>query len=177
MHKVDPVVTIRPDHFERLRDETHILYRCFNRKSVLLYVGMTNHPESRFKQHRADKVWWKSVDHITLQRYPSRRDLAQAEADAIQEEQPKFNIAHPWGAPTLRAPGRRSTPVWSEPSAFGSVVPEYGFLIQQTLEQQLYPCVECHARAIYSEGDIVACGLCATEWPFEQWFSMTFPTA
>jgi predicted GIY-YIG superfamily endonuclease len=169
-----PLLRIDPSHFERLRAETHILYRCYNRKESLLYVGMTNNPEDRFKHHRTHQPWWPYVDHITLQQYATRRELAGAEATAIQDEHPKFNVVTPTGTPTLRTPGRRSVPVWSEPSAFGSVVPEYGFLIEQTLEQQLFPCVECAARAIYCEGETVTCQLCAAEWTFEQWFTMTF---
>jgi hypothetical protein len=54
------------------------------------------------------------------------------------------------------------------------VLPEHGFLLEQNLEQQLYPCVECHARAIYCKDETVACQLCTAEWTFDQWFAMTF---
>lgn len=168
-------ITIRPDHFDQVRQKTHVLYRCFNRKDLLLYIGMTNHPEKRFEQHRSDKAWWKFVNRITLQHFPSRRLLSEAEAAAIELENPKFNIQLPSGAISELRPGRRSVPLWSEPSRFGTVVPDYEYLIEQTLEQQLYPCVECHARAIQCEGDTVSCQMCASEWDFESWFAMTFP--
>lgn len=163
--------TIRRDHFERLREKTHVLYRCFNGKKRLLYVGMTNDPAERFRQHSKDKIWWRYVDHITLQRLPSRKDLAAAEAAAIAAEKPQFNIVVPRGYGHVLG---KSKHVWPEASTFGVVTPDYGFLIDMTIEQQLYPCVECRARAIYCEGETVSCGLCASQWTFDQWFNMTF---
>jgi len=167
--------TIRPDHFDRVRERTHILYRCFNRKKLLLYVGITNDPEQRLKDHRMHKPWWQHVDHITLQTMPNRKALIDAEAVAIREEHPKFNILIPKGTYVQRENfGRQAARLWPEASAFSTYVPEHGFLIDQTLEQQLYPCVECHARAIYCKGDTVSCELCTSEWTYEQWFQMTF---
>ena len=167
--------TIRPDHYLRVRERTHVLYRCYARHKVLLYVGITNHPEERLAQHRADKPWWKYVDHITLQNYPSRKHLIEAEAVAIREENPTFNIVKPVGVYAERRNyGRQCARLWPEASNFGTSVPEHNFLLDYTLEQQLYPCVECHARAIYCEGDTVACGLCSAEWSYDQWFAMTF---
>lgn len=170
--------TIRPDHYDRLKETTHVLYRCYTKRKVLLYVGMTNHPEDRLAQHRKTKPWWKYVDHITLQGFPSRKALAEAESIAIQTENPQFNILVPRGAAaTVPRCGAGVGILWPHARNFGTVQPEHGFLIEQTLEQQLYPCVECHARAIYCEGDTVACKLCSSEWTFDQWFEMTFKTA
>lgn len=163
------VLKVRPDHFIKLREKVHILYRCYTARALLLYVGMTNNPEQRFRHHRADKPWWKYVDHITLQKYPNRTALAKAEATAIDTEKPKFNLALPGG--TAIGPIGN---LWPHASNFGTVIPDHGFLIEQTLEQQLYPCVECHARAIYCEGETVACELCSSSWPYEDWFDMTF---
>lgn len=165
------IVKIRPDHYERLRENTHILYRCFNRRKSLLYVGMTNNPETRFKHHCANKVWWKYVDHITLQEFSNRSELARAEANAIKQEFPRFNVVEPSGGYPNRG---RARGLWPDASTFGVVTPDYGFLIDMTLEQQLYPCVECNARAIYCEGDSVSCGLCSSKWSFDDWFEMTF---
>ena len=164
-------VTIRPDHFAEVRRNTHILYRCFNRKNALLYVGMTNHPESRFESHRKDKPWWNYVHQITMTSFSSRTELVRAEAKAIQEEKPRFNVVVPTGG--LPSPNVNRN-LWPEASRFGTVVPEYGFLINMTLEQQLYPCVECHAKAIYAQGEKISCGLCSAEWTFDKWFAMTF---
>jgi predicted GIY-YIG superfamily endonuclease len=167
--------TVRPNHYDKIRQRTHVLYRCFTRKKVLLYVGMTNDPEDRFKQHKAAQPWWNYVDHITLQRWPSRKALMEAEAVAIREERPKFNVNIPAGIYGERANfGRHVARLWPEVSAFSTYVPDHGWLIDQTLEQQLYPCTECKARAIKCVGDTVMCEICATEWTYDQWFAMTF---
>lgn len=167
--------TIRVDHYQKERDGTHILYRCFSRRKLLLYVGMTNNPEYRFKQHSRDKIWWKYVDRITLQPFKSRQLLTEAEAAAIQIEKPKFNLLIPNGAvPEHPSTGRMPRSVFPHASNFATVLPDHLFYLDQTLEQQLYPCVECHARAIYCEGEVVACNLCHSEWTFDQWFTMTF---
>lgn len=165
--------TVRPDHFDKLRESTHVLYRCFNRKKRLLYVGMTNNPEDRFKHHRANKPWWKYVDHITLQELPTRKALIAAESIAIQTENPKFNAVYPVGI-DVNLGKKKAHRLWPEVSGFSTYIPDHGLLIDQTLEQQLYPCTECKARAIKCVGDTVMCELCAAEWPYEQWFSMTF---
>lgn len=168
-------VTIRPNHYYDVRKATHILYRCFNRKKVLLYVGITNHPEERFKHHLQNKVWWKYVDLITLQSFSSRRMLVEAEAGAIQAEKPMFNIQIPNGAvpvhPRTRGMARNLYP---HASKFATILPDHNFYLDQSIEQQLYPCVECKARAIYCDGDTVACRLCSAEWSFDKWYAMTF---
>jgi predicted GIY-YIG superfamily endonuclease len=173
----EKTITIEANHFDRLRETTHILYRCFTRKKVLLYVGMTNHIERRIESHRRDKPWWPYVDHITLQSVKSRKLLVEAESAAIESEKPRFNVQGGSAAvpSTPRSPGLART-LWPHASNFCTVIPDDQFLINHTLEQQLYPCVECHARAIYAEGDTVACGLCSSEWEFDKWFAMTFKT-
>lgn len=163
--------TIKPDHYVKVRANTHILYRCFTRKKLLLYVGMTNHPEHRFQHHQRHKTWWRFVDHITLERFPDRASLMAAESEAIANEKPELNVVVPQGPKPRFSNGRR---LWPEASTFGVVTPEYGHLIDMTLEQQLYPCVECHARAIHCVGDTVECKMCSSEWPFDLWFQMTF---
>lgn len=169
--------TIRPDHFTRVRERTHVLYRCFARHQLLLYIGMTNHPEERLAHHRKNQPWWKYVDHITLQNYPSRKDLMEAEAVAIREEGPKFNIVKPVGVyGERRNYGRNCARLWPEASNFATQVPSNNFLLDYTLERQLYPCTSCNARAIYCEGDTVGCSVCAAQWSFDEWFAMTFRT-
>lgn len=165
--------TIRADHYDRIRENTHVLYRCFNRRKSLLYVGITNHPEQRIKHHQVHKTWWKYVETITLEQFSSRAELVSAEAEAIRTENPCFNLVTPSGGANPQQSGKARN-VWPEASAFNTVQPDYGLLIDMTIEQQLYPCVECHARAIHCDGDTVACRLCASQWTFDQWFAMTF---
>lgn len=71
----------------------HTLYRFFAADGGLLYVGLTKQPWARFKQHAHDKPWWTLVASATLQHYPTREALQQAEKQAIADEEPRYNIA------------------------------------------------------------------------------------
>lgn len=72
---------------------THVLYRFFDANDTLLYIGITNNPPARFRQHRGDKSWWDSVANIKIETRESRADLHLAERNAIVTESPKYNIA------------------------------------------------------------------------------------
>lgn len=77
-----------PDTTDRL----HILYRLFNADGDLLYIGITTNPGVRFAEHRLTKSWWGDVATTTLEHFPSRAELEQAEAQAIAREAPKRNM-------------------------------------------------------------------------------------
>lgn len=74
-------------------DWTHILYRFFNERGRLLYVGITNSIPGRFTAHRNTKGWWSEVDNCKIEFWPSRPDLEEAERAAIAAEDPRYNIA------------------------------------------------------------------------------------
>lgn len=89
---------------------THVLYRFYSATGQLLYVGITANPPMRFKAHRHTKDWWPEVVGITLERYATRGDLANAERRAIQVERPLHNVAH-----VKRREGGKFQPVADEP--------------------------------------------------------------
>jgi hypothetical protein len=72
----------------------HAVYRFFNRERELLYVGETNSPKDRFKQHAAEQPWWHEVDmRLTkITWWDSRVEGEAEEARAIKAELPKYNI-------------------------------------------------------------------------------------
>lgn len=72
----------------------HALYRFWDSADVLLYVGITLNPGERWKQHRADKAWWEEVATVTVETYPDRPSVMEAERTAIIAEGPKYNIVH-----------------------------------------------------------------------------------
>ncbi|WP_132120963.1 GIY-YIG nuclease family protein [Actinocrispum wychmicini] len=71
---------------------TQALYRMFDRDGRLLYVGITLDVSQRFKEHRAGKSWWTEASTITLERHGTRQDVEAAEAAAIVNEQPLYNV-------------------------------------------------------------------------------------
>lgn len=69
------------------------LYRQFNDAGILLYVGISINAFDRFRQHAKDKVWIDEVGSMTIERFSSRALALAAEAKAIVDERPKYNIA------------------------------------------------------------------------------------
>jgi hypothetical protein len=59
----------------------------------LVYVGVTNHLPKRLTQHRNDKPWWSVVTDVRIQHFDSRDEASAAEAVAIKDEDPLYNIA------------------------------------------------------------------------------------
>lgn len=72
----------------------HTLYRFWDGDGVLLYVGITDVPGARFKQHAKSKDWWWRVAQVTVEHFESRAELELAEVAAIQSEKPLHNITH-----------------------------------------------------------------------------------
>jgi predicted GIY-YIG superfamily endonuclease len=73
------------------------LYRLYAKETgKLLYVGITTNPNTRFKEHAADKPWWTDVDQPNTQIawYKNRRQAMVAEEKAIKSEGPVFNVVH-----------------------------------------------------------------------------------
>jgi hypothetical protein len=79
---------------ETERFVTNVLYRFYGAADQLLYIGITNKPPARFAQHRSDKEWWAMVSQITMETYPNRKALQDAERLAIQTEGPAYNKMH-----------------------------------------------------------------------------------
>jgi hypothetical protein len=74
--------------------QTHALYRFFNSEGVLLYVGITLDPGSRWKTHSKEKPWWLEVATVTVEPWPSREMVLRAERAAIIGEHPKHNVVY-----------------------------------------------------------------------------------
>jgi len=72
----------------------YVLYRAYDDKEKLLYVGQSISVMNRLKQHMKSSEWSGIVNNITLQRFKNQRQLSRAELKAIEEEKPVYNIAH-----------------------------------------------------------------------------------
>lgn len=80
------------------------LYRLYGADGTLLYIGVTDNPDRRFKQHRDTKPWWPQVAQKTIEWRPSRVVALADEADAIRAEAPVYNIDHNPAALTYHWP-------------------------------------------------------------------------
>lgn len=70
------------------------LYRLFDRRHRLLYVGITANPNGRLRAHR--KRFGELLDHWTLEEYDDQSAVLEAETRAIDLESPAFNAQHPY---------------------------------------------------------------------------------
>lgn len=66
------------------------VYRLFDEAGELLYVGSSNNPERRWKQHASDKPWWPEVARKEAIWHPWRESWDK-ETEAIRKERPKHN--------------------------------------------------------------------------------------
>ena len=70
------------------------LYRHYDAKSRLLYVGISTNPFQRLKQHMQGADWSHRVATIKIAWFPSRYEASVAEAVAIKAERPRHNVQH-----------------------------------------------------------------------------------
>lgn len=92
----------------------HALYRFYSDDNTLLYIGITLNPGARWKSHSKDKPWWSEVAQITVETYPTREAVADAERAAIIAEHPRHNVVHNRGTkatPRLVPVQERSQPL------------------------------------------------------------------
>ncbi|WP_159030386.1 GIY-YIG nuclease family protein [Streptomyces sp. CB01201] len=68
------------------------LYRLRGQDNSLLYVGISDAPKRRLKDHAGDKPWWPLVASHSIEWFPTRAHALAAEAKAIRAEQPVHNI-------------------------------------------------------------------------------------
>nr|BFF25036.1 hypothetical protein GCM10025732_30010 [Glycomyces mayteni] len=77
--------------------QTQVLYRMFNARGELLYVGITGNLTSRLAAHEREKPWWSEVSQILTEHHDSRGQVEAAERAAVIREHPKYNRALPQG--------------------------------------------------------------------------------
>jgi hypothetical protein len=78
---------------------TTTLYRAFDVRRRLIYVGISDGPLLRFNAHTGAAAWAQYAEVITLERFASRGIAAAAELAAIRDEDPVFNK---YGRPLAR---------------------------------------------------------------------------
>lgn len=87
-----PVARSRPSESEHFWQ--NVLYRLSDDGGRLLYVGITNNLNRRFKAHQATQPWWDEVAHCRTEFFLSREELVHAEWQAIRDEAPLYNQSH-----------------------------------------------------------------------------------
>lgn len=79
------------------RSDPTALYHLWGEADVLLYVGISHTPMSRLAQHRSKQPWGRLIDDWEWVWHPNRWEAEAAEAAAIVDEAPLFNIDYNQG--------------------------------------------------------------------------------
>ena len=69
------------------------LYRHFDERGNLLYVGVSLSTIQRLSQHKHQSHWFNSISQVTIEQFSSREEALNAERTAIQKEEPLHNLA------------------------------------------------------------------------------------
>jgi prevent-host-death family protein len=73
------------------------VYRFWDASDTLLYIGMTEDPDTRFGNHESRKAWWPDVARKTIEWHDTRELAEAAENEAIRTEHALYNVTgSPW---------------------------------------------------------------------------------
>ncbi|GGV45971.1 GntR family transcriptional regulator [Streptomyces spectabilis] len=97
--------------------ERTALYRLYDVDDRLLYVGISGAPKMRMKAHAADKPWWPEVATRDFEWFDTREQAAEAEVEAIRQQQPLHNHTHNISAVLALLPAVRDEPLRPQPAA------------------------------------------------------------
>lgn len=70
------------------------LYRFFDDREDLIYVGISGHGLRRMLQHRERQPWFDEVAQIRIEKFKTRRGAEREEKRLIMLCQPRHNIVH-----------------------------------------------------------------------------------
>lgn len=101
-HRFVPITTGGADHYplcppchphlQRRDRAPHWVYRCYDANARLIYVGCSETPVERMRQHRANTWWFPQVERIRYTVFQNRRYALTKEREAIGEENPRWNV-------------------------------------------------------------------------------------
>lgn len=102
--------------------DTHTLYRYFDARGNLLYIGITSRGIVRSFEHAETKSWWSSVARADYVHFDARWRALDAERALIQIQRPLFNKVHNGGGMDWTAKsGEASISTSGRPMMIGSV--------------------------------------------------------
>ena len=71
----------------------HYLYRFYNAKGLLLYVGRSTNAIRRMCEHKSENIkWTHQVSLIKIVKFRSVKKAIKMEKDAIESECPVYNV-------------------------------------------------------------------------------------
>lgn len=71
----------------------HYVYYLINEEARPIYVGYTNNPRRRIREHRKDKPWFSEVVTVDINRFGSKLEALREEAMSIKFGEDLKNMA------------------------------------------------------------------------------------
>ena len=68
------------------------VYRAYDAQDSLLYVGIARRWPARWQAHAARATWYPEVARLALEAHGTDAAARAAEAAAIRDEQPRYNV-------------------------------------------------------------------------------------
>lgn len=85
-------VVVAP-RMELSRSTETAVYRAFSAGGVLLYVGITQAPQTRMRGHERTSEWWDEMQSVTFEWCTSRADALALERELVSTLRPPFNTS------------------------------------------------------------------------------------
>jgi AcrR family transcriptional regulator len=82
------------DASERVDAAPTSLYRYYDDRDILIYVGITGRGIQRNREHNRTKEWWPFVDRQEIEHFEDRESALERERSLIQGLRPPFNRQH-----------------------------------------------------------------------------------
>lgn len=70
------------------------VYKYYDKRDMLIYVGITSRAMKRNTEHNLTKQWWPHVVRQDVEHYPTRARALAQEKRLIQKHLPPFNKQH-----------------------------------------------------------------------------------
>ena len=108
------------------------LYRVFDAKNTLLYVGISFSAINRMNEHSKDKPWWRETARIDVETLQcGRREALVIEAAVIKSERPLYNKMH---NSSVKTPVADGTIAWTCIECSGLISNGDGYIELPTAE-------------------------------------------
>jgi len=75
------------------KDQSTALYRHYDERGNLLYVGISLSALHRLQAHKRSR-WFRKIVNVTMEWFPDRESAIRAEIEAIKAERPSYNKVH-----------------------------------------------------------------------------------
>jgi hypothetical protein len=123
-------------------DSQYALYRYFDAREVLLYIGKSGDMAVRDSTHIRRSQWMQFAVRSAIERYGNAEEVGDAERMAIETEHPVFNLQY------------NDTPEARE--RLRAYLEEVGRLDLMPARFKMTPSTELYELSVMAEGDLLA---------------------